>query len=187
MGNPDAKVKLVEYASFTCAHCQRFHLEGADPLKSGLVRSGQVSYEFRPFLLNAIDIAATLVATCGGPEQFFTWADQLFRNHDSWVTPFTRIAEADLKGLGNLSQDQQVKRLAELGGFDGFARSRGIPRARFDACVTNAAETSRLMEIQQSAVEQGVNSTPSFFLNGRKLEGVSTWEGLRPKVEAALG
>ncbi|WP_448585916.1 thioredoxin domain-containing protein [Thermaurantiacus sp.] len=187
MGNPDARVKLVEYASFTCSHCQRFHLEGADPLKSGLVRSGRVSYEFRPFLLNAIDVAAALVAMCGGPQQFFAWTDQLYRNHDAWVTPFTRIAEADLRGLGSLPQDQQVRKLAELGGLDAFVRPRGLTKARFDSCMANAAELSRLMEMQQQAMKNGVNATPSFFLNGRRLEGVTTWEGLRPRIEAALG
>jgi protein-disulfide isomerase len=187
MGNPNAPVKLVEFASFTCTHCQRFHIEGADALKSGLVKAGKVSYEFRPFLLNAIDIAATMVAVCNGPEQFFTWADQLYRNHDAWVTPFTKLSDADLKSLNALPQDQQVKRLAELGGFDGFVRVRGMPRARFDSCVGNGEEMKRLMANQQAAMETfQVNATPTLVLNGKKLEGVSTWEGLRPKIEAAL-
>jgi protein-disulfide isomerase len=187
MGNPDAPVKLLEFASFTCTHCQRFHLDGADALKTGLVKSGQVSYEFRPFLLNAIDIAATMVAVCNGPEQFFTWADQLFRNHDAWVTPFTKLSDADLQSLNSLAQDQQVKRLAELGGLDGFVRVRGMPRARFDQCVGNGEQMKKLMANQQAAMDQfQVNATPTLVLNGTKLEGVSTWEGLRPKIEAAL-
>jgi protein-disulfide isomerase len=187
MGNPDAPVRLVEYASFTCAHCQRFHLEGADPLKTGLVKAGKVSYEYRPFLLNAIDIAAAMVAVCNGPEQFFTWADQLYRNHDTWVTPFTKLSDTDLKSLASLSQDQQVKRLAELGGFDAFVRVRGMPRARFDQCLADGNALKQLMATQQAAVEQSqVNATPTLFLNGRKLDGVTTWEALRPKIEAAL-
>ncbi|WP_448582561.1 thioredoxin domain-containing protein, partial [Thermaurantiacus sp.] len=125
MGNPEAKVKLVEYASLTCGVCQRFHLEGVDALKSGFVRSGRVSYEFRPFMLNAIDIAGTLVARCDGPERFFTWAEQFYRNHDAFVQPFTKISDADIKTLNGLPQDQQVRRLAELGGLDAFVRTRG--------------------------------------------------------------
>lgn len=187
MGNPDAKLKLVEYASLTCGVCQRFHLEGADALKSGLVRRGQVSYEYRPFLLNAIDIAAALVATCNGPEQFFTWADQFYRNHDAFVQPFTRLSDADVKSLNALPQDQQVRRLAELGGLDAFVRPRGMARARFDQCLGDAAALQRLLDQQKVAMEKmQVNATPTFFLNGRKLDGVTSWEALRPKLEAAL-
>ncbi|MCS6987871.1 MAG: DsbA family protein [Sphingomonadaceae bacterium] len=188
MGNPDAPVKLVEYASFTCSHCQRFHLEGAEALKTGLVKAGRVSYEFRPFFLNPIDVAATLVAVCNGPQQFFTWVDQLYRNHDSWVTPFTKLTDRDLKPLNALPQDQQVKRLAELGGLDAFVRPRGMPRARFDQCLTDAATLNRLLDQQRTAMERDkVQATPTLFLNGRKLDGVTTWADLRPRIEAALG
>ncbi|WP_448579926.1 thioredoxin domain-containing protein [Thermaurantiacus sp.] len=187
MGNPDAPVKLLEFASFTCSHCQRFHLEGAEALKSGLVKAGKVSYEYRPFLLNPIDLAAALIAVCNGPEQFFSWADQLYRNHDSWLTPFTKLSDADLKSLNALPQDQQVKRLAELGGFDSFVRPRGMPRARFDACLSNADATRKILDAQRVAIEQyQVMSTPTLVLNGKKLDGISTWSDLRPKVEAAL-
>lgn len=187
MGNPDARVKLVEYASLTCGVCQRFHLEGADALKSGLVRSGRVSYEFRPFMLNAIDIAASLVAKCDGPERFFTWADQFYRNHDAFVQPFTKISDADVKTLNGLPQDQQVRRLAELGGLDGFVRTRGMPRNRFDQCLGDTAAMQQLMDSQKFAMEKmQVNATPTFFINGRKVDGATSWEALRPKLEAAL-
>lgn len=188
MGNPNAKVKIVEYAALTCAHCQRFHLEGATALKAGLVKSGQVSYEVRPFMLNAIDIAATLVATCQGPEAFFTWADQFYRNHDAFIQPFTQLSDADVKQLSTLPQDAQVRRLAELGGLDAFVRTRGMPKAQFEKCLSNPDEMSRIMERQRVAMERDkVLSTPTLFMNGSKLEGVSTWDALRPKIEAALG
>lgn len=187
MGNPDAKVKLIEYASLTCGVCQRFHLEGADALKSGLVRSGRVSYEFRPFMLNAIDIAGTLIAKCEGPERFFTWADQFYRNHDAFVQPFTKVSDADIKTLNGLPQDQQVRRLAELGGLDAFVRTRGMPRARFDQCLGDAAAMQQLMDSQKFAMEKmQVSATPTFFINGRKVDGATSWDTLRPRLEAAL-
>lgn len=187
MGNPDAPVKLLEFASFTCSHCQRFHLEGAEALKSGLVKAGRVSYEYRPFLLNPIDLAAAMIAVCSGPEQFFTWADQLYRNHDSWVTPFTKLSDADLKSLNALSQDQQVKRLAELGGLDAFVRPRGMPRARFDQCLSDADAMRRILDTQRAALDQyQISATPTLILNGKKLDGVTTWNDLRPRIEAAL-
>jgi protein-disulfide isomerase len=188
MGNPDAKVKIVEYAALTCSHCQRFHLEGASALKAGLVKAGQVSYEVRPFMLNAIDIAATLVATCQGPQQFFSWADQFYRNHDAFIQPFTLLNDADVKQLSALPQDAQVRRLAELGGLDAFVRTRGMPKTQFEKCVSNSAEMSNIMERQRLAMERdNVTATPTLILNGQKLEGVTTWDALRPKLEAALG
>lgn len=188
MGNPNARVRIVEYAALTCAHCQRFHLEGATALKAGLVKSGQVSYEVRPFMLNAIDIAATLIATCQGPEAFFTWADQFYRNHDAFIQPFTQLNDADVKQLSALPQDAQVRRLAELGGLDGFVRTRGMPKAQFEKCLANPEEMSRIMERQRVAMErEKVASTPTLFINGEKLEGVTTWDALRPRIEAALG
>ena len=65
MGNPKAKVKLVEYGSLTCPHCRHFAETGMVPLKA-YVKSGKVSFEYRNYILNGIDVAATLVARCGG-------------------------------------------------------------------------------------------------------------------------
>ena len=71
MGNPAAKVKLVEYGSLTCGHCANFARAGVASLVGTYVRSGKVSYEYRNFILNGLDVAASLVARCGGASRFF--------------------------------------------------------------------------------------------------------------------
>ena len=71
MGNPNARVKLVEYGSLACPHCRHFEETGYKPLVQGYVRTGRVSYEFRSFLLNAPDISVSLLAHCAGPAKFF--------------------------------------------------------------------------------------------------------------------
>src|SRR5688500_13061899 len=71
MGNPDAPVKLVEYLSLTCPHCAAFAREGTPPLIRNYVRRGRVSFEVRNLPLNALDVTATILARCGGPERFF--------------------------------------------------------------------------------------------------------------------
>ena len=80
-----------------------------------------------------------------------------------------------------------MKRLAELGGLDAFVRPRGMPRARFDQCLANPDATRRILETQRVAIEQyQVSSTPTLVLNGKKLDGISTWSDLRPRIEALL-
>src|SRR5580765_657763 len=78
MGNPNAKIQLVEYGSLTCPHCRHFAETGVKPLIAKYVRTGKASYEYRSLILNGIDVAATLVARCGGPSHFFPMAAQLY-------------------------------------------------------------------------------------------------------------
>jgi len=187
MGNPDAKVKLVEFASFTCAHCRDFHLEASGPLKNNYVKSGNVSYEYRPFLLNVYDFAAVLTAKCEGPGQFFVWMNELYSNFDAWVLPFSKLTAADIEPLKNLPPDQQVKGLALAGGMQDFVKPRGMPRAKFEQCLSDPKAMERLTATQQAAVDTyQISGTPTFLLNGKKLTDAPNWAALQPKLDAAL-
>src|SRR5687768_7876747 len=77
MGNPDAPVKLIEYASLTCPHCKSFAEEATASLRDTYVRSGQVSWEFRNFLLGAPDVALSMLSRCQPPAAFFRTIDQV--------------------------------------------------------------------------------------------------------------
>ncbi len=185
MGNPDAKVKLVEFASFTCSHCAQFHTDSAT-LKSDYVKSGRVSLEYRPFMLNIYDFAATKMAMCEGPDRFFTWTDQLFTNKDAWITPFTKLTEADINPLRNLPPGEQVKGLATAGKLNEFAKARGLPGAKFDACMSDQAMFEALTKRQQAATDTyQIAGTPTFLLNGKKIEG-TTWAAIEPQIKDAL-
>jgi protein-disulfide isomerase len=187
MGNPDAPVKIVEFASFTCSHCRDFHKEAEAKLKPQYVKTGQVSYEYRPFMLNIYDFAATKLATCEGPARFFTWTNELFGNADAWIEPFTRLTEADITPLRALPPGEQIKGLAVAGKLNEFARTRGLPGAKFDACMTDQAQFEALTRRQEAAVNTyQVQGTPTFLLNGKKLDGVSNWATLEPKIRDAL-
>jgi protein-disulfide isomerase len=185
MGNPDAKVKLIEFASLTCSHCRDFQKESA-ALKSSYIKSGQVSLEYRPFMLNIYDFAATKLAICEGPDRFFTWADQLYTNSEAWITPFTKLTEADLNPLRSLPPAEQIKGLAQAGKLNEFAKARGLPGAKFDACMSDAASFEALTKRQQAAVDTyQVQGTPTFLLNGKKIEG-TTWAQIEPQIKSAL-
>lgn len=187
MGNPDAKVKLVEYASFTCSHCRDFHKDAQANLKPAYVKTGQVSYEYRPFLLNIYDFAAVKLATCQGPDKFFTWANELYTNHQTWTEPFTKLTEADITPLRSLPPEQQIKGLALAGKLDAFAAPRGLPRARFEACLTDKAGFDALSKRQEAAIANyQIAGTPTFLINGKKVDQVTTWAQLQPKIQEAL-
>jgi protein-disulfide isomerase len=185
MGNPDAKVKLVEFASLTCSHCRDFHKESGT-LKTNYIKSGQVSLEYRPFMLNIYDFAATKLAICEGPERFFTWTNELYSNAEAWITPFTKLTEADINPLRALPPAEQIKGLAQAGKLNEFAKARGLPGAKFDGCMADAASFEALTKRQQAAVDTyQVQGTPTFLLNGKKIEG-TTWAQIEPQIKSAL-
>lgn len=188
MGNPDAKVKLVEFASLTCPHCKDFHEASSAIIKNKYVASGNVSYEFRNFVLNGPDYAATMLARCQGPGPFFGLLNAFFMDQASWIEPFTKLSPEQSKTLGALPQDQQMAALATAGGLDGYVRMRGIPKAKFDACLADAAALKAVADLRTQATEKyKLTGTPGFVINEVTQEGVYDWATLEPKLIAALG
>jgi protein-disulfide isomerase len=187
MGNPDARVKLVEFASLTCPHCREFHEAAASTLKSKYVASGNVSYEYRNFVLNGPDYAATVLARCQGPAAFFGLLDSFYADQMGWTEPFGRIGKADQEALSKLPEDQAIARMAELGGLADYVKLRGIPRAKFDQCLADPAQLKAVNDLRNQAVnELKLTGTPSFIINGTVQEGVFSWADLETKLQAAL-
>ncbi len=187
LGNPDAKVKLVEYASLTCPHCRDFKDESDGPLHATYIASGNVSYEYRNFLLNGPDMAASLLARCEGPRQFFNLMNAFYAAQRQWTEPFAKLTPEDSKRLSALPQDQQVAALAKLGGLDTFMKARGMTAAQFDKCIADPAAVKRLTTLRdEGSSKLGISGTPTFFINGVKQDGVNTWPQLEPKLQVAL-
>src|SRR6476469_7602256 len=86
MGNPNAKVKLVEIGSLSCPHCQKFEEEGVPTLVEKYVKPGNVSWEFRPYIIHGpIDMAANLIVRCNGVKSFFPLAEALYKDQPVWM------------------------------------------------------------------------------------------------------
>jgi protein-disulfide isomerase len=184
MGNPNAPVKLVEYASLTCPHCKAFSDEATAPLRNSYVRSGQVSWEFRNFLLNAPDVAVSVLARCQPPAAFFRTVEQLFAQQSEF---FAAIDETESRQIGALPPEQQIAPLARAMGLDTFFARRGMPEARFAQCLGDAQGVQRLTDMTNRAMtEQQVTGTPTFFINGER-QDVADWRSLEPRLRAALG
>jgi protein-disulfide isomerase len=187
MGNPDAKVKLVEFASLTCPHCREFHEAAAATIKDKYVASGNVSYEYRNFVLNGPDFAATILARCQGAGAFFGLLDAFYADQVGWTESFGKISKVDQEALGKMPEDQAVRRMAELGGLADYVKLRGIPRAKFDQCLADPAQAKAVNDLRNQAVnEYKLTGTPSFIINGTVQEGVFTWPDLEAKLQTAL-
>lgn len=174
VGNPNAKAKLVEYFSYTCPHCSHFEIEGGSALAMGFIRTGKGSMEYRPFMRNIIDIAASLMATCGAPAKFPGNHAMLMRLQSKW---FTQVTEAQAKRWENGPFPVRMRAIAsDLKLYDLFA-TRGYDRPSLDRCLANQPLADAWVKENEAATE--VEGTPTFFLNGRK-QYVNTWDGIRP-------
>jgi protein-disulfide isomerase len=188
MGNPDAPVKLVEYASLTCPHCRDFSRDATAPLRDTYVKSGKVSWEFRSFPLNPIDVAATLLATCQGPGPAFKLFEQSFLELDKWVLPFQKLTKEQQEAIAVLPETEQFAGLAKAGGLDTFYRVRGLPAGRADACLTDKAKIDAIVAMRDRGIkEDKVEGTPTFILNGTKVDEPPTWTALEPVLKKAIG
>ncbi len=184
-GNPDARVKLLEFGALTCPHCAHFAHDGVPVLRAKYIATGRVSYEYRPFLLNGVDFAPALLVLCQPPAAAIRMIDTLYAQQSVWIEPFTKPVPADVqKTIAALPPEQQIGAFAVNGGLDGFMRTQGITRARFDACTSDKANIARLNAIHDDAdTNYGLMSVPTFAINGKTVPGVSTWADLKAVLD----
>jgi protein-disulfide isomerase len=185
MGNPDAAVKFVEYASFTCPHCAAFEAEASEKLQA-YVQKGTLSWEFRPFLLNAMDVAPSLLAGCQGAGPFFKLAEQVYADQQNWSMKYQALGQAEIQRIQALPETQQFSALAKAGGLDQFFAARGLPAAKAEACLTDKAAIDKLVALRGIGTDRdGVTGTPTFLINGTNAKDTYDWATLEPKLKAA--
>ncbi|MCA1660805.1 MAG: DsbA family protein [Novosphingobium sp.] len=185
MGNPEAPIELVEYGALSCSHCAEFSETGFAKLRDDYINSGRVSFELRHFMLNPLDLSATLLATCGAPEsviplseQFWAWQAQMFSNLQS-------AGDAQLQAAGALPPVQRFGAIAQLAGMTPFFAERGIAADQAAACLADVDKATALSNATQKASEEkNVTGTPWFFINGRDV-GTQSWATLEPMLQGA--
>jgi protein-disulfide isomerase len=185
VGNPDAPIKLVEYGALSCSHCAEFAKESGEKLLNDYVARGRVSYELRYFMLNAFDVPASLLATCGAneaviplSEQFWAWQPNMFTNLQS-------AGDAKIQQAATLPPGQRMQAIAKLAGMTEFFASRGISRDQGAACLADTAKADALAkQTEVASTKYQVTGTPTFFINDAAV-GTADWPTLEPKLQAA--
>lgn len=186
MGNPAAPVKLVEYGSLACPHCRHFEETGYKPLVQGYVRTGKVSYEFRNLLLNAPDLAVSLLAHCAGPAKFFPMSEVVYATQPQWFDKVSKITDAQKAELDKLPDTQVAARIGAIAGFPQIAARFGVTPARAQQCLTDPKGVERLINGTKAAEDAGITHTPTFLINGR-VSDAALWEQLEPELKKAAG
>jgi protein-disulfide isomerase len=181
IGDPNAKVAVVEYGSLVCPHCRHFAETAMKPLMDQYVRPGKVSYEFRPLILSGIDIAANLVARCGGPPAFFPIADKLYATQPVWLG---RVTEEQNQRIANLPESQMYAAFAKATGIVPIVAGQGLSPAKADKCLRDRPAALRLAEMAKVAQDLGITGTPTFFVNGKRAP-IYDWESLKPFLAPA--
>lgn len=188
MGNPNAPVKLIEYASYTCPHCKAFEAEGVPSLRKDYVDTGKVSWEFRSFLIHGPDASVTLLVNCRGAQPFFPLAEQLYAAQDDWLGKIVALPTAEQQRIASLPPVDSFKAMASASGLYGFLGARGLPRTQADACLSDQKAIDKMTADQKYAEDKmQVTGTPSFFINGQQQQDVASWDKLEPRLKAAIG
>ena len=184
IGNPDAPLKLVEYASHTCGACAGFAATGKPVLKDKYVATGVVSFELREVFLNPFDVVIAGLAQCGAKEQMQPLSDQVWQNLESVFTGLQGNQQA-VEAASQLPINQRFAAIAEATGLLEFFAARGLSADQGRACLSDAARIEALVKtVEANNAKDKITGTPTFFLNGKRLEG-TTWEMIEPQLQRA--
>ncbi|MEA3059328.1 MAG: hypothetical protein QOE50_740 [Sphingomonadales bacterium] len=190
MGNPNAKVKLLEIGSLFCPYCKRFEDEGSPLLVEKYVKPGNVSWEFRPYVIHGpIDVAANIVARCGGLKTFFPLTKALYKDQPILLAKIQAVPQDKITAIQNLPTDQVFVTYANLLGLQDWAAARGVPQAKSNQCLADQKMIDREVQITSDVNTQypEFSGTPAFVLNGKMLpKEVGSWDKLQPQLDAAL-
>lgn len=185
MGNPNAKVQLVEYGSYTCSHCRDFSAESSEEIRK-IVDTGKMSFEFRNYVRDPIDISTTLLARCGGKDIFYPISEQFFTNQNAMFEKAQGLGDARYQQLMSAPPAQRFGQLASAVGLIDFAKQRGISEDQAKQCLADTAAAEKLAkEVEETNAQYKIEGTPSFILNGVLLENTSTWPALQTKLKQA--
>tara|TARA_R110000824_G_scaffold1647_8_gene8238 strand:- start:4947 stop:5690 length:744 start_codon:yes stop_codon:yes gene_type:complete len=185
MGNPDAPIKLVEYMSITCSHCKDFGEQAFAPLRDTYVESGRVSFEIRNFVRDPLDLSAAILSRCGGEAPFFPLTEQALSNQAAMFEKAQAMGESTYSDILKSSPETRFVRLAEQLGLISFFQQRGISEDQAKACLADTETAETLMNGTQKAAEEfNIEGTPTFLLNGQKIEGTN-WAMIETKLKEA--
>jgi protein-disulfide isomerase len=163
VGSEKAPVTIIEYASMTCPHCAHFSSTTFPELQKRYIDNGKARYTLRSFPLDALAAAGFMIARCAGNDKYMPVVETLFAKQLDWIVKEPIVP---LKGI---------------------AKQFGITEDAFDRCLSNQKELEAIQAVRDRAVEKlGVNSTPTFFINGKKLIGDLSIDQMAKEIDPYL-
>jgi protein-disulfide isomerase len=184
VGNPNAPIKVVEYASYTCSHCARFETNDAPVLRSEYIAKGSVSLEVRPFILNAFDLPLSLLAQCGAPRRYAGNHRAILSSQSTWLVKLQDIGDetkAKLEKNDIVGFNTDVYNALNL---KVIANQRGLSDAVVQKCMGDMTKIQGLVEITDKATNiLKVEATPSFLVNGELKKDVHNFSELKPFLD----
>jgi protein-disulfide isomerase len=185
MGNPNAKLQLLEYGAITCPTCAKFSEDSSADLKQ-MINTGVVAMEYRPYLVHGVqDLPGFLLAQCNGPESFFALSDQLYADQANWLGKMQTITEAEAAALQSQPPVQQISFLANKMGLVDFVKERGVSEDAAKQCLADPKALDAMVKTTENGSKNDdVSGTPSLFLNGKRLE-MSAWEPVKIALKNA--
>jgi protein-disulfide isomerase len=163
IGSDKAPVTIIEYASMTCPHCAHFEETTLPELKKRYIDTGKVRYVMREFPLDALAAAGFMLARCAGPDKYESVVETLFAKQPDWAI------------------QQPIPPLMAI------AKQFGFTEESFNACLANQKVLDDIQAVRDHAVNKlGVNSTPTFFINGKRLVGDLSIEAMAKEIDPYL-
>ena len=167
LGNPEAEVTVIEYASFTCPHCATFHQNTFKELKTDYIDTGKINFIYREVYFDRFGLWAGMVARCGGPERYFGITDLIYFGQREWTA-----------GGDPASVSEGLRRIGRLA---------GLSDDQLSACLQDGDMANAMVALyQENAARDQINSTPSFLINGEKFSNMSLAD-FRSELDDKLG
>jgi protein-disulfide isomerase len=163
LGSDKAPVTVIEYASMTCPHCAHFSVTTFPEFQKRYIDTGKVRFIFREFPLDTLAAAGFMLARCAGNDKFMPIVETLFAKQPEWVV------------------QKPIEPLKAI------AKQFGFTEDSFNQCLANQKVLENIEAVRDRAAQKlGVNSTPTFFVNGKKLIGDVTMETLSKEIDPYL-
>lgn len=156
LGSNDAPIKVVEYASFTCPHCRSFHENVFKKLKTNYIDSNKISFTYREIYFDRFGLWASIIARCGAQNKFFAISDLLYKKQSEWTKGSPTDIADNLRRVGVVS---------------------GLAQDDVEACFKDGQKAQKLVAwSEENSEKDGITSTPSFIINGKKYANLSYLE-----------
>ncbi len=163
IGDTNAPVTIIEYASMTCSHCADFHTKTYPELKKNYIEKGELRFIFREFPLDKLSMATSMLARCVDNSISLAFIDILFQNREKWYS------------------DNAITELKKL------SKQAGLSSEDFDQCLNDQELLDQLIMQKESAIADfQINSTPSFIINGKVISGNKPYSYFKSEIEKIL-